>query len=287
MAVVLEIRNPQDLTSTYDQIEIQRATSNSAGAMADIKTDLAIGTGTASDLSTGYSSYTDSNGTVGTHYYRFRYKNSSSGIVSSYSDIFLSGGSVLQTRFRRMMRDTNSNNYFFSADDCDFFEIQAVQRLWPITWFEVYDDGSFVPDGNTEIFNFPTGVTRISGVDFLDTNGNNLGRLVNWNVRGRMLIFDTAPDSGIVLRVWVEKMFIKLAEVPEIWDGHILNIMMLQAYQMMEANRSNYYKYASIVKGEGGNLPSLNAVITRLEAQIQRRENQLRRTRKPGFIKLV
>lgn len=186
-----------------------------------------------------------------------------------------------------MMRDTNSNNYFFSADDCDFFEIQAVQRLWPITWFETYSDTAFVPDGSTEIFNFPSGVTRITGIDFLDSSGNNLGRVINWNVRGKMIIFDSAPATGTVLRVWEEKMFTKLAEAPDIWDAHLLNIMMLQAYQMLEANRSSYYKYTSVVKPEGGNLPSLNAVITRLEAQIQRRENQLRRVRKPGFIKLV
>lgn len=285
MSVQIDIRNPQDLAATYTQIEIQRSVTNTVAGMADIKTDLAIDTTNASDLSSGYTSYIDSAGTVGTNYYRFRYKNGT--VYSSYSDIFLAGGSVLQTRFRRMMRDTNSNNYFFSADDADFFEIQAVQRLWPITWFETYSDTAFVPDGSTEIFNFPSGVTRITGVDFLDSSGNNLGRVINWNVRGKMLIFDSAPATGTILRVWTEKMFTKLAEVPDIWDAHLLNIMMLQAYQMLEANRSSYYKYTSVVKPEGGNLPSLNAVITRLEAQIQRRENQLRRVRRPSFIKLV
>ena len=255
MGVLLEIRNPLDLTTSYNQIEIQRNTVNLVAGMADIKTDLAISSTYATDLSTGYSSYTDTDGTIGTHYYRYRYKNTVTSSTASYSDIFLAGSSELQSRFRRMMRDTNSNNFFFNADDTDFFEIQAVQRLWPITWFETYDDTSFVPDNTTEIFNFPIGVTRISGVDFLDSNGNNLGRLVNWNVRGRMLIFDSAPLTGTVLRIWVEKMFIKLSEVPAIWDSHILNLMMLQAYQMLEGDRSAYYKYSSVIKPDGGSLP--------------------------------
>lgn len=287
MSVEIDIRNPQDLVSTYDQIEIQRNTVNLEAGMTDIITNLAIVQATASDLSSGYTPYVDTSGTIGVNYYRFRYKNSDTAVVSSYSDIFLAGGSVIQSRFRRMMRDTNSNNYFFTADDCDFFEEQAVQRLWPITWFETYDDAAFVPDGTTSIFKFPSGVTRVTGIDFLDSSGNTLGRVLTSNVRGKMLIFDSPPQTGTVLRLWVEKMFTKLAEVPDIWDSHILNIMMLQAYQMLEANRSSYYKYSSVVKPEGGNLPSLNIVITRIEAQIQRRENQLRRVRKPAFIKLV
>lgn len=286
MAVVLKIRNPIDLTTSYDQVEIQRATSNSAGAMSLIATTN-IDTTTASDLSSGYTQYTDDNGTVGTHYYRFRYKNSTSSTYSSYSDIFLSGGSVIQSRFRRMMRDTNSSNYFFSNDDLDFFEQHAVQRLWPITWFETYSNSYFVPDNTTEIFNFPVGVTRINNIEVLDSSGEVTGRKLNWQVRGRTLLFDNAPTADITLRAWVEKMFTDIAEVPEIWDTHILNLMKLQAYETMEADRARYYKYNSVAKPEGGNLPGLNTIITRLETQIKLREQQLRRVRRPSFIKLV
>lgn len=287
MSVILDIRNPRDLTATYNQIEIQRNTSNSATGMTNVVTNLAISATYASDLSTGYTSYTDTGGTVGTHWYRFRYKQSSSGAVSSYSDIFAAAGNVLHTRFRRMMRDTNSNNYFFSADDLDFFLEQAIQRLWPTTWFETYSDTDFVPDGNTEIFTFPVGMTRLNSLDFIDSNGNNLGKILNWKVRGRTLLFDQAPRSGITIRDWKENMFLKLGEVPDVWDSHLLNIMRLQAFETLEADRTRFYKYNSIAKPEGGNLPSIDKIITRLEAQISRRENQLRRIRTPAFIKMV
>lgn len=287
MTVVLKIRNPQDLTTTYDQIEIQRSTTNTVAGMADISTSTAIDTTTASDLSSGYTAYSDSGGTVGTHYYRFRYKNSVSVTYSSYSDIFLSGGSTLQTKFRRRMRDINSSNYFFSADDLDAFETEAVQRLWPITWFETYSDSYFVPDGTTNIFNFPVGINRINSVETVDSNGDVTGRPVKYQIRGKMIIFDQAPSSGTILRAWAEKMFTDVAEVPEIWDGHLINIMRLQAYETLEGDRNRYYKYNSIAKPEGGNLPSIDKIITRIEAQITRREGQLRRTRRPSFIKLV
>ena len=177
MAVKLDLRNPDDLTSTYNQIEIQRATSNTVAGMADIKTDLAISSTYASDLSTGYTSYTDDTGTEGTHYYRFRYKISSSGATSSYSDIFPAGGSVFHTRFRRRMRDTNSNSYFFTDDDIETFGTEVVEELYPMTYTETYLDSMITPDGSTEIFTFATGVTRVTDIEIVNSSGENQGSI--------------------------------------------------------------------------------------------------------------
>ena len=287
MAIKLELRNPDDLVSTYDQIEIQRNTINSATGMADISTNTAISSTYASDLSTGYTSYTDDTGTEGTHYYRFRYKNATSGAVSSYSDIFPAGGSVFTTRFRRRMRDTNSNNYFFTDDDVEIFLTETVEELYPITWIETYLDTMIVPDGTTEVFAFATGVTRVSGIELIDSSGNNQGSIKGWQLRGRYVIFDNAPSSNTTIRCWVEKKFTKAAEIPEQWDGYVLHKLMMKGYETLEADRSRYYKYTSVAKPEGGNLPSLDKIITRLEVQLQRQERLLRRVRKPADINLT
>lgn len=185
------------------------------------------------------------------------------------------------------MRDINSNSYFFNQEDLDFFQEQAVARLWPLTWFETYSDTAFVPTGSTKIFTFPVGVTRVNGLEFLDQDGVNIGRSIGWQVRGKMILFDDHPPSSLTIRAWVEKMFTKFSEVPEVWDSHLLNIMRLQAFETMEADRNKFYKYNSVAKPEGGNLPSLDRIITRIEAQISKRENQLRRVRKPATIKLI
>ena len=287
MSVVVEVRNPNDLTSTYDQIEIQRSTTNTVAGMSDVKTDLAIDSSRASDLSTGYSQYVDTGGTVGTHYYRFRYKASGSGALSAYSDIFLSGGTVLQTRFRNKMRDTNSANYFFTDSEVQDFETQAIQKLWPITWFETYSDSDFTPDGTTEIFTFPAQVTRLTDLELRDSNGEKISNKHGWQVRGRTLMFDHPPTSGDTIRSWTEKKFLKLAEVPDVWDTHIVNLMRLDAYETMEADRARFYKYNSIAKPDGGSLPSLDRIITRIEQQIKLRAAQLRRIRKPVEINLT
>jgi hypothetical protein len=287
MAIKLDLRNPDDLTSTYDIINIQRNTSNSATGMTAIKADLPISSTYASDLSTGYSSYTDDNGVVGTHWYRFRYENSASGIYSSWSDIFAAGGSVFHTRFRRRMRDTNSNDYFFTDDDIDIFLAETIQELYPITWIETYLDSMITPDSSTEVFAFSTGVTRISSIEHINSSGNNQGSVKGWQLRGRYVIFDNAPSSGETYRVWVEKKFLKAAEVPEEWDGYILHKLMIKAYETLEADRARYYKYNSVAKPEGGNMPSLDKIITRLEVQISRAEKLLRRVRKPVEINLT
>lgn len=286
MAVVVEVRNPDDLNTTYDQIEIERNTANSESGMANIAT-VDIDTTSSSDLSMGYTGYVDSAGTIGTHYYRFRYKNSGSGAVSSYSDIFAAGGSILQTRFRRLMRDVNSNNYYFTSDDLDFYEQSAVLRLWPTTWFETYSSSFFTPDNSTKIFAFPVGCTRVDHIEIVDSAGNFVSEKLGYKVRGRYLIFDEAPITSVTYRVWFDKMFTKLSEVPPLWDEHLLNCMRLLAYESMEGDRNKFYKYNSIAKPEGGNLPSLDRIITRIETQIRLRENQIRRTRRPTSLKLV
>lgn len=287
MAIKLELRNPDDLVSTYDQIEIQRSITNTTAGMADISTNTAISSTYASDLSTGYTTYTDDDGVEGTHYYRFRYKNAASVAVSSYSDIFPAGGSVFHTRFRRRMRDTNSNNYFFTDDDIEIFMTEVVEELYPITWIETYLDNMITPDGTTEAFVFATGVTRVNDIELIDSSGNNQGSIKGWQLRGRYVIFDTAPDSGNTIRVWVEKKFTKAAEIPEQWDGYVIHKLMLKGYETLEADRSRYYKYTSVSKPEGGNLPSLDKIITRLEIQLQRQERLLRRVRKPADINLT
>src|SRR3990167_6899403 len=194
MAVNVAIQNPEDRTSTYDQIVIQRSTSNTVAGMSDLTT-VSIDLTNSSDLSTGATSYVDSGGDIDTHYYRFQFKNSGSAAVSSYSDIFQAGTTVLHTRFRRMMRDTNSNNYFYLNTDIDFFLQEAVDTLWPITWFETYDDTSFVPNGTTEIFNFPNSVSRINDLDLLNSSGETVTGMSGWRIRNRTVLFFFPPPS--------------------------------------------------------------------------------------------
>lgn len=281
----IEIRNPVDLITTYNQIEIQRGTLADGSNMVNISTNTPIDTTSANDLSTGFTSYTDASGDTAS-YYRFRFKASVSDAVSAYSDIFQAGTTVMHTRFRRRMRDTNSANYFFTNADLDTQLANAIKKLFPATFNETIDE-SLSTDGTTMKFSFPVGVNRVNDIEFLNSSGEVTSRPRGWKLRARQIIFDNAPSSGYTLRLYCDKMFKKLAEVPDLFDDLILDLMVLEAYQTMEADRSKYYRYQAVARPEGGNLPSIKGVIERLEVTTKQRLNSLRRIRRPGEIKLT
>ena len=281
---LVEIRNPQDLTNVYNQIEIQRGTLADGSNMADISTNTTIDTTTANDLSTGFTSYTDSGGDTAS-YYRFRYKASSSGAVSSYSDIFQQGTTVMHSRFRRKMRDDNSANYFFTNADIDNMLGNSIKKLYPHTYNEVIDE-TLTTDGTTKKFSFPVGVNRVNDIEFLNSSGEVTNLPRNWKLRARQIIFDYAPSSGYTFRIYCDKMFKKLAEVPDFFDDLVLDLMRLEAYETMEADRNRYYRYNAVANPERGNVPSIKAIIERLEVTTKNRLNSLRRVRRASDIKL-
>lgn len=213
MANVLKIRNPRDLTTTYTHIEIYED-DNSAMSSPTLVTSVAIDTTTANDLSPGYTAYTHDAGTDAT-YYKFRYKVGST--YSSYSDIFQAGTTIMHSRFRKKMRDTNSANYYFSNEEIDEFLVGAISRLFPHTYNEVIDESLTTLD-DTEKYNFPTGVNRINDVYLLYSDGGVFMNPKNYITRARQIIFDDTPPSGYTIRLFADKMFQDLAEIPEFLD---------------------------------------------------------------------
>lgn len=283
MADIIDIRNPKDLTNTYDQIEIQGSANSDMSSPTTLTSSLVIDTATASDLSMGFTSYTAATAFA---YYRWRYKNSGSGAVSTWSDIFASGTTVMHTRFRRKMRDTNSANYYFTNEDIDNYLVGAIGRLFPHTYNEVIDE-SLTTLAATEKYNFPIGVNRVNDLELVDSSGQVYSRPRNWKVRARQIIFDNTPPTSYTMRLYADKMFQKLAEIPEFLDDLVLDFMRLQAYEDFEADRSKYHRYTTVVNPEGGNMPSIGRIIERLELTTQRRMNALRRVRRPAEIKLA
>lgn len=280
MALIVESRNPDDGTTTYDQVEFHRATAS--GGTFVLQATASIDTTTITDLSPGYTAWTDTTGSTSL-YYKVRWKNSASAAVSSLSDEFQGGTTILDSRFRRMMRDTNSANYYFSNDDVANFRKDAIFSLWPATWHEGIDE-TLTSDDATEKYNIPSGVTRVNKMQLIDTDGRVAATPKDYEMVGRQIIFSVAPIDDYTMRLWIEKMFLKSAEVPEAFDSYLIDFMMLQAYREMEADRTKFYRYNTVIKPEGGNVPSLRAIIERLEKSTERRLNQLRRVRKPSEI---
>jgi hypothetical protein len=282
MALKITCRNPSDGIATFDQIEFHRATS-SGGTFSVVSTST-IDVSNRTDLSPGYTSYTDATGD-NTKYYKTRYKNSVSSITSTLSIEFQGETTLIDSHFRRRMADTNSASYFFSKDDVEEYRKDAVHSLWPHTWQEGYDD-SGTTDGTTEVFTAPAGVTRINKIQLLDDDGTVVSRLSDYEVQSNSIIFPTAPSNGYTMRLWVEKMFTKWEEVPETFDSYLIDFMMLQAYRVLEADRTRYYKYTTVQKPDNGGITNIRDIIIRLEASTERRLNALRRIRKPSEMGL-
>ena len=163
MAILIELRNPPDLDATFDQLEIERATEL-GGSYANVTTE-DISVTNETDISPGYTSYDDSAGDAD-KYYRARFTHSVSGIDSPYTEEFRGGFDVLDALFRRRMRDTNSNKYFFTDNDVQQLRINAIGSLWPAVWIDTYDE-SLTTDGTTMKFTFPSGVFRVNNVECL------------------------------------------------------------------------------------------------------------------------
>ena len=284
MAELVEINNPNDGSSTYDQIAIEKGTLADGSNMALLATPN-IDTSTATDLSTGYTSYLDGAG-LPADYYRFRYKNSGSSAYSAYSDIFQAGTTIMHTRFRNRMRDRNSASYFFTNNDITDILANSIRKLFPHTYNEVIDE-SITTNSAVRKYSFPNGVHRVNDIEFLDANGDVAIFPRNWKLRAKQIIFDSPPPDGYTMRLYADKMFRKLAEVPDFLDDLILDLMQLEALQTFEMDRSKYYKYTTVVNPEGGNLPSITRAIERLTLTTSQRLNSLRRVRRPGVIKLV
>lgn len=283
MAEIIDIRNPKDLVATYNQIEIRGSAASDMSAPTTLTSSTAIDTSQASDLSTGYTSYLDATGYA---YYQFRYKNSGSGAVSAWSDIYAAGTTVMHVRFRRKMRDTNAQNYFFTDADISAYLQNSIYKLWPHTYNEVIDE-SLATSATTYKYAFPQGIQRVNDIEYIDSQGNVSGHPNGWSIRAKQLIFDFPPISGYTFRLYADKQFQKLAEVPEVLDDLILDLMRLQAYEDMEADRSTYYRYTTVIAPEGGNLPSISKIIERLSISNRIRLNSLRRVRRASDIRMV
>ncbi len=279
----LDIRNPSDLNQTFNVISIERGVLADGSDMASLTDSYPIDTTTASDLSTGFTEYLDTSGNEDS-YYRFRYKNSLTNTYSEYSDIYRSGQTIMHTRFRRRMRDTSSANYFFQDSDVTNMLDNAIRKLFPHTYNEVIDE-SLSTSSSVRKYSFPIGVNRVNDIEYIDNSGDVAGYPTGYKIRARQIVFDSPPPSGYTMRLYCDKMFKKLSEVPDFLDDIILDLMCLEAYETFEADRHRYYKYTTVANPEGGNLPSLRSVIERLQITTKDRLNALRRVRRPGRIK--
>lgn len=280
---VIYKRNPQDGTTTYDKMRTYRATSQS-GSFSVVATTT-IDTTTAIDQSSGYTLYSDTAGTSAS-WYKTSWYHSVSLAESDLTSAFAAGTMPFDDKIRRRLKDTNVATYFFTNEEIADFRERALQSLYPATWIDtVYEIA--VTDNNKRSITVPFTVFRVDTIKVVNSNGDNCGEHNAYYKVGNTLYAVNSFPVGYTLRMVVTKPFRLDVETPEHFESYLLDMAELDALRTMETDRSRYYKYTTTIRPEGGNLPSLNRIISNLEESAARKLNTIRRNRESAFINLT
>ncbi|MCL4482637.1 MAG: hypothetical protein M1445_08500 [Bacteroidetes bacterium] len=282
--IILQIRNPDDEVTSYNQIRIYRSSSQTG--VFTLLTTVAIDITTRTDQTQGYTQYTDSAGDTNS-WYKVSYYNSSSAAETDKSDAFQGGTSDLDAKIRRRMKDTNVNKYFFSNEEIADARDMAIQSLWPATWIDTTYEVT-ITDSNKKTITVPYSVFRVDKIKVYDTNGNLSSENYNayYKVGNKIYAIGDFP-TNYVFRFIISKPYTLAAECPFTFENYLVMAAELELLRVMETDRSRYYRYTSSIKPEGGNLPSLSRIIDKLEISMARRRNELRRFREANDINLV
>jgi len=281
--LAVRARNPSDGISTYDKIKFYRATSQT-GTYSLIATQ-DIDQTTISDNSPGYTKYDEASGTT-SMWYKVSFYNSSSGIESNLSDAFQGGTTQLDTMIRRKMKDNNASNYFFENEEVEDARELAIKSLYPGTWIDTTYDVT-ITESNKKTITLPSYIARVDDIMVYNDDGDYIGTYLAFKRVGNKLFALSEFPTGYVFRLIITKPYKLAAECPEEFDDYLIWVSQRTLFESMESDRSRYFKYTSVVRPEGSNMPSLNRIIERLEVQIRRRLNELRRVREATEINLV
>lgn len=282
--IILYLRNPDDGVSTYDQVKVYRSSSQN-GTYALLNT-MSIDQTTIADGVPGYTQVTDADGTVD-NWYKFLYYNSVSTLTSNYSESFQGGTTELDAKIRRRMKDTNVNKYYFDNDEIGDARDLAIQSLYPHTWIDTTHD-VVISDSNKTGITLPQYIARVDTIKIYDSESNLIGNnYLGFYKVGNKLYPQTEFPTGYTFRIIYTKAYTQPAECPEHFTPYLLDIAQIELLKVMETGRMRYYKYTSSVRPEGGNIPSLNRIIERLEKSAARKLNSIRRVRETTEINLV
>lgn len=279
----LYLRNPSDGVISYDQIKVYRSDSKTGTYV--LITTVNIDQTTIADNSPGYTIYDDSTGSS-SKYYKVSYYNSGSATESDLSDSFQGETTELDAKIRRRMKDTNENKYFFDNDDIAQARDIAIKSLYPATWIDTTYD-VLVTDSNKLLITLPSYIARMDDIRVYDATGRFVGGYNSFYKVGNKLYPLTEFPTGYTFRFIITKPYKVPAEVPEELDNYLIDVAELDLLKTLEVDRSRYYKYTTSIRPEGGNLPSLNRMIERLEISASRKLNSYRRVRECSEINLT
>lgn len=281
--ITLSVRNPDDSTSSYDKIKIYSSTTQT-GTYSLVST-VAIDLSQATEFSSGFTQYTDSSGTTST-WYEFSYYNSSTLVETTLSTAIQGGTAYLDSRIRIELQDndTTAPNYpIFSNDEIAAARQDAVNMLYP-EYGKEWVDKTVTTVQNQWTYTIPPTLYNINKIEIWDetaTPFNKIAEIQAYDVVGNTLRLqnptDVAINSGYKMYLYATKRITDSADVPSYMDEMLMAKACEVLVRHLVWDRSKYQRYTTIIRPEGGNIPSLMQMIKYYNSLYMTRRNEIKK----------
>lgn len=281
--ITLNVRNPDDGTSSYNQIKIYRSATQT-GTFTVIET-ANIDLSGATEFSTGFTSYTDSTGDT-TYWYKFSYYQSASSSESTLSTAIQGGTAAIDSRIRLELSDsdTTAPNYpFWTNDEVAAARQDAVNALYP-EYFKDWVDTSLTTSQNSWSYTLPATLFNVEYIDVWDqtaTPYNKITTITDFDVIGGKIYLNSTSDvnldSGYTMYIHCSKRITESADVPSHMDEALMRKACAVLLRKLLWDRAKYQRYTTIIRPEGSNMPSIQQQIKDYEAFFNQRLNQVKK----------
>ncbi|MHB8544792.1 MAG: hypothetical protein ACYC9S_12460 [Leptospirales bacterium] len=281
--ITLSVRNPDDGTASYNDIKVY-SSSTQTGTYTLLAT-VAIDLTQATEFSTGYTVYTDTAGTTST-WYEFSYYNSTSTAESPLSTAIQGGTAYLDTRIRQELQDydTTAPNYpFWTNDEIAAARQDAVNFLYPF-YFKDWVDTSLVTVQNSWTYALPAGLFDVEKIQIWDqtqTPYTLIDTFDDFDITASSIRLHLSSDvniaSGYTMYIFAKKRIQDSADVPGYLDEMLISKACAVLIRKLIWDRSKYQRYTTIIRPEGGNIPSLMQMLKYYEAVVAARKQETKK----------
>lgn len=254
MAVLkISVPNPNDGTTTFDQIQHGEA-DDSSGTNAAVINTSSIDTSERSQINPGTTNYIYTSGNT-SKYYSGRYKNSTSGVTTDWMDWTLGGKDRWDTMFENEMSDTT--NAVWSQATVARFKQWALEALYPDIQRTVIDTSLTIDNDSSPAYTYevPFGITEITevGVGDIDNTTSSFRVLLhnNWKFEANKLhIMNLSGlSTGDTIRLVATKKYLEVGDVPERFDRLIMNHLKMNAYLYLAEDFPRFKQWAQLQDG--------------------------------------
>jgi hypothetical protein len=272
--IKLSVKNPDDGTTTFDQIRFYEA-DDSSGSGASLLNTSDVDTVNITPVDPGNTTYSHTTGST-SKYYAARYYNSSSGNISDYTTWTLGGEDRWDIMFENELQDTA--NAVWTAADLKRYKKRALNALYP-DLYRIVIDTSLTMDltsGAEEYeYTLPFGVFDVSEVGTGDVDNIDSTFKVtandNWKVENNILHFTNISEysDGDTIRLVAAKKFLSVGEVPEIYDELVMYHLRMSAYLRLADDYPRYLTFAKLQKGTAVSFENLRVHAREFERKFE------------------